>query len=55
MGEHNLHKSFYFQWLQLIDCILERLKIIIKENHENATNLIIYGYLLVKGSRDNFR
>ena len=27
--EHNLHESFYFQWLQLIDSILQRWKTII--------------------------
>ena len=49
--EHNLHESFYFQWLQLIDSILQRWKIIIKENYENAINLIIHDHHLVKGSR----
>ena len=46
--EHNLHESFYFQWLQLIDSIPQRWKIIIKENYENATNLIIHDHHLVK-------
>ena len=49
--EHNLHESFYFQWLQLIDSIPQRWKIIIKENYENAINLIIHDHHLVKGSR----
>ena len=49
--EHSLHESFYFQWLQLIDSVLQRWKIIIKENYENATNLIIHDHHLVKGSR----
>ena len=49
--EHNLHESFYFQWLQLIDSIPQRWKIIIKGNYENATNLIIHDHHLVKGSR----
>ena len=46
--EHNLHESFYFQWLQLIDSIPQRWKIIIKENYENATNLIVHE---LQGSR----
>ena len=49
--EHNLHESFYFQWLQLIDSIPQRWKIIIKENYENAINIIIHDHHLVKGSR----
>ena len=44
-------KTFLFQWLQLIDSILQRWKIIIKENYENAINLIIHDHHLVKGSR----
>ena len=47
----NWHESFYFQWLQLIDSIPQRWKIIIKENYENAINLIIHDHHLVKGSR----
>ena len=49
--ENNLHESFYFQWLQLIDFISQRWKIIIKENYGNAINLIIYDHHLVKSSR----
>ena len=49
--EHNLHESFYFQWLQLIGSNPQRWKVIIKENYENATNLIIHDHHLVKGSR----
>ena len=49
--EHNLHESFYFQWLQLIDSIPQRWKIIIKENYENAINFIIHDHHLVKDSR----
>ena len=49
--EHNLHESFYFHWLQLIDSIPERCKFIIKENYEDATNLIIHDNNLVKDSR----
>ena len=49
--EHNLHESFYFQWLQLIDSIPQRWKITIKENYENATNLTTDDHHLVKGSR----
>ena len=48
--EHNLHESFYFQWLQLIDSIPQRWKII-KENYENSINLIIDDHHLVKSSR----
>ena len=46
--EHNLHESFYFQWLELIDSIPQRWKIIIEENYENAINLIIHDHHLVK-------
>ena len=49
--EHNLHESFYFQWLQLIDLIPQRWKIIIKGKYEDATNLVIHDHYLVKGSR----
>ena len=34
--EYNLHKNYYFQWIQLIDSIPERLKFIIPQNYENA-------------------
>ena len=51
MREYNLHESFYFQWLQLIDSIPQRRKIIIKENYENAINLIIHDHHLDKGPR----
>ena len=44
-------ENFYFQWLQLIDSIPQRRKIIIKENYENAINLIIHDHHLGKGSR----
>ena len=44
-------KVFFLQWLQLIDSIPQRWKIIIKEKYENATNLIIHYHHLVKGSR----
>ena len=50
--EHNLRESFYFQWLQLIDSLPQRWKIIITENYTDAINLIIFYYHLVKGSRD---
>ena len=49
--EYKLHESLYFQWLQLIDYIPEKWKFIIKENYENATNLIIHDHHLIKGSR----
>ena len=49
--EYNLHESFYFQWLQLIDSIPKRWKFIVKEHYENATNLIIHDHHLVKGSK----
>ena len=39
--EYNLRESSYFKWLQLVDSIPERWKFIIRENYENATNLII--------------
>ena len=38
---YNLRESSYFKWLQLVDSIPERWKFVIKENYENATNLII--------------
>ena len=37
--------------VQLVDSIPERWKFIIKENYENATNLIIHDHRLIKGSR----
>ena len=49
--EYNLHESSYFKWLQLVDSIPERWKFVIKENYENATNLIIHDHHLIKGSR----
>ena len=49
--EYNLHQSFFYQWLQLIGSIPQGLKIIIKENNENATSLIIHEHHLVKGCR----
>ena len=44
-------RSSYFEWLQLVDSIPERWKIIIKQNYENATNLIIHDHYSIKGSR----
>ena len=44
-------KVFYFKWLQSIDSISESWKFVIKENYENATNLIIHDHHLIKGSR----
>ena len=38
--ERNLHESFCFQRLQLIDSVPQRWKFITKENYGNATNLI---------------
>ena len=49
--EYNLHESSYFKWLQLVDSIPERWKFVIKENYENATNLIIHDHHLIKDSR----
>ena len=49
--EQNLHESYYFQWLQLIHSISERWQFIIKENYDNATNLIIHNNYLIKYSR----
>ena len=49
--EHNLHGSFYFQWLQLTDSIPQGWKIAIKENYENGINVIIHDHHLIKGSR----
>ena len=46
-----LHGSSYFKWLQSVDSIPERWKFVIKENYENATNLIIHEHHLIKGSR----
>ena len=50
-SENKLHESSYFQWLQLIDSIPQRWKIINKENYENTTNLVIDDHHLVKGSK----
>ena len=49
--ERNLHESFCFQRLQLIDFIPQRWKIIIKGNYGNATNLAIHDHYLDKDSR----
>ena len=35
----------------MIDPIPQRWKIIIKQNYENATNVVIHDHQLVKGSR----
>ena len=40
-----------FDWLRINESIPERWKVIIKENYENATNLIVHGHHLVKSSR----
>ena len=39
-----LHESSHFKWIQLVDSVPERWKFIIKENSENATNLIIHDH-----------
>ena len=44
--EYNLHESSDFKWLELVDSITERWKFAVKENFENATNLIIRHYHL---------
>ena len=49
--EHNLHESFYFQWLQSIDSIPQRWNIIIKETTEMLSILSFHDHHLVKGSR----
>ena len=49
--EYNLHESSYFKWLQLVGSIPKRWKCIIKENYENATNLIIHDHHLIKDLR----
>ena len=45
--ECNLHESSHFKWLQLVGSIGERWKLIIKENYENATNLVIHDHHLI--------
>ena len=40
-----------FDWLRINESIPERWKVIIKENYENATNLIVHDHHLVKSSR----
>ena len=50
LREHNLHESFYFQCLQLINSIPERWKFIIKENYGNATKFTFHNHQLIKGS-----
>ena len=47
----NLHENSYLKWLQLVDSIPERWKFIIRENCENASNLIIDDHHLIEGSR----
>ena len=49
--EYNLHEGSYFKRLQLVNTIPGRWKFIIRQNYENATNLIIHDYHLIKGSR----
>ena len=40
-----------FDWLRINESIPERWKVIIKENYENVTNLIVHDHHLVKSSR----
>ena len=50
--EYNLHESSCFKWLlKLEGSIPERQKFVIKENYENATNLIIHDHHFIRGSR----
>ena len=49
--QYHLNNSSYFQWLQLINSIPEKWKLIIKQSSSNAKNLIIHGNHLIKGSR----
>ena len=49
--EYSLHESSCLKWLQLVDSIPERWKFIIKENYENATNLMIHDHHLINSSR----
>ena len=37
--EYHLHENSYIQCVQIIDCIPEKWKIIIKINYENSANL----------------
>ena len=47
----NLRENTTYMKVQLVDSIPERWKFIIKENQENAINLIIHDHRLIKGSR----
>ena len=49
--QYSLPENSFFQWLQLINSFPERWKFIIKENYENATNIIIDDHHLIKSSR----
>ena len=53
MRDYNLHKRFYFQWLQLIDSMQERYKFIIKKNYENATTFIIHNKNYIRLTKIN--
>ena len=49
--EYHLNNNSYFQWLQLINSIPEKVKLTIKQSSSDAKNLIIHGHHLIKGSR----
>ena len=49
--EYHLNNNSYFQWLQLINSILEKWKLTINQISSDAKNLIIHGQHLIKGSR----
>ena len=49
--EYHLNNNSYFQWLQLINSILEKWKLTINQNSSDAKYLIIHCHHLIKGSR----
>ena len=49
--EYHLKNNSYFQWLQLINSIPKKWKLIIKQSTSGAKNLIIHGHHLIKDSR----
>ena len=49
--EYHLKNNSYFQWLLLINSILEKWKLTFKQSSSDAKNLIIQGHHLIKSSR----
>ena len=49
--EYDQYDNSCFQWVQLIYFFPEKWKFIIKNDYENAANLITHDHHLIKGSR----